>query len=469
MAGLIAYGTHIPHHRLRRSAISDALGGVAAAGTRSVASYDEDATSMGVEAARRAVRHLPAQTRPRRLLFATATPPYLEKTNANVVHAVLQLESDVLSIDVMGSVRSGVAALVLASESPMPTLAILTDIRTGLPGGSDERDGGDGAAAFVFGESGAAIADVLAHASTTEEFLDRWRVPGAPAARQWEERFGEHVYGPLADAAFSDALKQAGLTPSQVDVLVVAGSHTRAVRAFARNAGVEHVADDLTTRIGGAATAQPGLLLADSLDRATPGQVIVLVVLADGATTVVLRATEAISAGRSIPTVAAQVQAGDDSLAYATFLTWRGALIREPARRPDPTPPAAPPSMRTRSYKFGFVAHRCTRCGTVHLPAVRICIECRSLDMMERLPMADAVGTLATFTVDHLAFSPSPPVVSAVIDFDGGGRFSCELTDVNPDDVAIGDRVEMTFRRILTAGGIHNYFWKARPVAGGKA
>jgi hypothetical protein len=28
----------------------------------------------------------------------------------------------------------------------------------------------------------------------------------------------------------------------------------------------------------------------------------------------------------------------------------------------------------------------------------------------------------------------------------------------------VGTRVEMTFRRLYTAGGIHNYFWKARPV-----
>ena len=30
--------------------------------------------------------------------------------------------------------------------------------------------------------------------------------------------------------------------------------------------------------------------------------------------------------------------------------------------------------------------------------------------------------------------------------------------------VAIGDEVEMTFRRLFTADGVHNYFWKARPV-----
>jgi len=57
-------------------------------------------------------------------------------------------------------------------------------------------------------------------------------------------------------------------------------------------------------------------------------------------------------------------------------------------------------------------------------------------------------------------------VVAAVIDFEGGGRFQCELTDVDPTTVAIGDRVEMTFRRLYTADGVHNYFWKARPRGG---
>jgi uncharacterized OB-fold protein len=57
-------------------------------------------------------------------------------------------------------------------------------------------------------------------------------------------------------------------------------------------------------------------------------------------------------------------------------------------------------------------------------------------------------------------------VVAAVIDFDGGGRFQCGMTDVDPAAVKIGDRVEMTFRLVYTADGIHNYFWKARPVAG---
>ena len=85
-----------------------------------------------------------------------------------------------------------------------------------------------------------------------------------------------------------------------------------------------------------------------------------------------------------------------------------------------------------------------------------------AIDDMEPRPMADAAGTVVTFTVDRLAYSPSPPIVFAVVDFDGGGRLPVELTDCDADEIAIGVRVEMTFRRLFTADGIANYFWKAR-------
>ena len=81
--------------------------------------------------------------------------------------------------------------------------------------------------------------------------------------------------------------------------------------------------------------------------------------------------------------------------------------------------------------------------------------------------MADATGTIVTFTIDRLSYSPSPPIVFAVVDFDGGGRLPIELTDVDPGEVAIGGRVELTFRRLFTADGIANYFWKGRLVREG--
>ena len=459
--GLTGYGVYVPRHFISRSEIARALGGSGAPGARAVASYDEDTTSMGVEAARVALRNAP---RPDRLLFATTEPAYADKTNATLIHAALGLDPSSLAVDMVGSVRSGIGAVLLAIDSSTPTLVVLSDTRTGLPGGADEREGGDAAAALVFGGDGAVIANVLGYGSATDEFLERWRLPGAISSRVWEERFGEHVYLPLADAALTAAVNAAGVAPSDIDVLLVAGTQGRAVKAFASAAGGPGAVDDLVSSIGNSGAAHAGVLLADALDRAAPNRTIALVVLADGASALVLRTTEALATLRPRQPVRAQTGTGDDSLRYTTFLTWRGYLDREPARRPDPIGPAAPPSRRSTGYKHGFVGSTCAGCGTLHLPAVRVCVRCKELDRMTPTPMSDAQGRIVTYTVDRLAHSPSPPVVAAVVDFDGGGRFSCELADVDPANVAVGDRVEMTFRRLVTSGGVHNYFWKARKI-----
>jgi uncharacterized OB-fold protein len=191
--------------------------------------------------------------------------------------------------------------------------------------------------------------------------------------------------------------------------------------------------------------------------------VIVVASVSDGADVTVWRTTGALVAGRPAVPVSNLV-AGGGRVTYPTFLTWRGFLDREPPRRPDPQKPAAPPSFRAEAWKFGFTGSRCLACGVRYLPPQRVCLKCHAVDRMAPAPMADVPATIATFTVDRLAYSLSPPVVAVVIDFEGGGRFQCELTDVDPASVKIGDRVEMSFRRLITAEGVHNYFWKARPV-----
>jgi uncharacterized OB-fold protein len=194
--------------------------------------------------------------------------------------------------------------------------------------------------------------------------------------------------------------------------------------------------------------------------------------LADGADAFVLRTTDALPAAQAareasgVPTVAAQVAAGRDDVTYASFLTWRGQLRREPPRRPDPERPAAPTVHRSESWKYAFTGSRCLVCGFRHMPPTRACLSCHTIDQMQLERLADVPGTVATFTIDHLAFSQSPPVVGVIVDFDGGGRYRCEMTDVKASELSIGDRVEMTFRRVWTALGVHNYFWKARPVVG---
>ncbi len=468
MSGILAVGAYVPHYRLDRKAVAQALDVAGGAGTRAVASYDENTTSLAVEAARSGGHRLRGAARG--LYFATSDPGYLDKTNAATIHAALDLDPAVPAFDMVGSVRSAAGALRAALDARVPTLAVMADIRTGLPGGADERDGGDAAVAFLCGDGTKdqpVLAEPVATASRTSEFLDRWRLPGDNASRQWEERFGEHAYVPLGEAAVADALKQAGVTADALHAVIVAGPHGRANKRVAAAVGAKKAAlvDDLTSVIGNTGAAHAGLLLADALEKAGPDQLLMVVSLADGADVTLWRTTAAITSHKPMRPVAQQAKEGAP-VAYATFLTWRGFLKREPPRRPDPQAPESPAALRAEGWKYAFIGSKCQACGARHLPPQRVCVKCHAIDRMAAERMADVPARIATFTVDRLAFSLSPPVVVAVIDFDGGGRFQCEMTDVDPAAVKIGDRVEMTFRRLMTVGGVHNYFWKARPVRG---
>jgi hydroxymethylglutaryl-CoA synthase len=450
MRGIVGASGYIPRGRLDLSTIAAVAGTGGGRGVRSVASYDEDTTTMAVEAARLALRSAPA-ARPDALWFSTVTPAYVDKTNAAAIHAALRLDADVPALDLGGAQRSAVGALGIALAGTGTTLLASADLRTGLPGSGDEAAGGDAAAALIVGGD-EVIAEYIGGASMTEEFLDRWRTPGDGRSKVWEERYGETKYVALGERAWGEALKSAEVEADAVDRVIVTGLHGRAARSLGGRLG-QPVFEDLG--VGNTGAAHPALLLTAALEAASAGDVIALVALADGADVLLFRTTDAIGSWRPVRPVASQV-GGGSSIPYGKFLAWRGVLPVEPPRRPEPARVSASAAGRSEAWKFAFVGQRDPETGDPQLPP--------RPSGGDPVPMADVTGTVVTFTVDRLAYSPSPPIVFAVVDFDGGGRLPVELTDVSAEDVAIGDRVEMTFRRLATTDGIHNYFWKARPL-----
>jgi len=66
--------------------------------------------------------------------------------------------------------------------------------------------------------------------------------------------------------------------------------------------------------------------------------------------------------------------------------------------------------------------------------------------------------------LDYLAPTSDPPLVIAIVDFEGGGRMVSMMTDRDIDEIKVGMSVELTFRKLFTAKGVHNYYWKSMPV-----
>jgi 3-hydroxy-3-methylglutaryl CoA synthase/uncharacterized OB-fold protein len=466
MRGVISAAGYVPYRRLDRSEIAAFFGSGGARGTRAVASYDEDTTTMGQAAADLALRATPVE--PAAIWFATSAPAYLEKTNAAAIHAALRLDPAVPALDFGGAVRSGIGALRTALAGRGPTLVVAADTRDGLPTGVDEAAAGDGAAAVLVGDGadGPVLAEYLGGASRTLEITERWRAPDGTRSRAWEDRFGAHVLGPAVADAWSAALAGSGLDEtSGIDRVAVTGLNSRAVAAALKATGIDpgRLVDSLMDTVGNTATAHPALLLCSALEQAESGETIAVVALADGADVIILRATEAIAEHRPSAPVAAQIAAGGP-VSYGRFLAWRGMVEVEPPNRPAPNRPSSSAAQRRTGWKYGFAGSRDRSSGMVHLPPARVSEKGGAVDDTDPAPMAHVTGTVASYTVDRLAYSPSPPTVFAVVDFDGGGRAALELTDVDAGEVAVGMRVMPTFRRLYSVDEIHNYFWKVRPL-----
>ncbi|MFN8026652.1 MAG: hydroxymethylglutaryl-CoA synthase [Acidimicrobiia bacterium] len=423
MRGIVSSAAYLPYRRLDRTQIAPFVGQGGGKGTRTVASYDEDSTTMAVEAGRLALRGTGAV--PNQLLFGTTFPAYADKTNATAVHAALRLPHDSLALDLGASVRSAVGGLLLALEGTGTSLVVSADVRTGLPGSGEEAAGGDGAAALVVGDDNV-IAEFLGRASVSDEFVERWRQPGEQRTKVWDEKFSEINLVPLGVRAWNQALEAAGITANDVKAAAVSAPVARVAKSMGGKLDGVHVIDDLSATVGNTGAAQPALLLAALLEQAEPGQVVALVavVLADER---MCCCSGPPARWESYRPARADRRAGRGRWCAALRQVPRGgACCRWSLRRPEPGRISRPQSQRGRDWKFGFVGSKNPETGEIHMPPARVSSDGLRTDEMEPIAMADAVGTVVTFTIDRMAYSPSPPVVFAVVDFDGSGRLPIE-------------------------------------------
>ena len=437
--GITGWGWYIPRYQLDRSAMSSAFRMNSGRGSRSVAAYDEDSMTMAIESARRTLR---AESNINNLIFSTTHSPVLDKGNASSMAAV-----------------SGFGSLKFGLSQDGESLVMLSDLRYGRPGSDDEINGGDGAASFTFGENPVVeVVDVLSESSPV---MDRWRAEGELGTQVWDDRWSADQQTALMLQVTKSILEKNSLTEADLGSIVISSASVRSVATISSQVKASSLHSSEIDQFGFLGAADLGVRLAWTLENAKAGQYILVVLGADGADAMLLKTTQQLSSaqfGRELVGTVEQVD-------VPTYLTWRGLVSREAPRRPDPEAPSAPAAARNHDWKFAFIGSECTACGSRQLPPQRVCMSCGAIDKHRTCSMSSVKSTVKTFTVDRIAFSLSPPVVVGVIDFDGGGRFRCQLTEVTPDDVAVNDRMEMVYRLIsISSNGVRNYFWKARPV-----
>ncbi len=236
--------------------------------------------------------------------------------------------------------------------------------------------------------------------------------------------------------------------------------------AMARTLGLDprtQVQTPLFESVGNTGTAQALMMLTAALEEAKPRDRMLLANYGNGAEAFILEVTEFINKLKDRRSLKNYLKSKLALPSYEKYFHFRGIITTEPPRRPQ-LGSSAPVVWRDREAICRFHGVRCQNCGTVQFPPGKVCINCQTKEQFDKLRLSDKKAEIFSFTIDNVFPSPDAPTVLAIINFEGGGRMNCHLTDRDLNTVKVGMPVEMTFCRIHTAAGFYNYFWKARPV-----
>jgi hydroxymethylglutaryl-CoA synthase len=472
MAGITAAGAYIPIYRLKREEIGKMWGGRGGGGSKAVAAYDEDTITMAVAAVLDCLKRGGGGVNG--LSLATTTAPYREKLSAAVVATAADIPDECHTADFTDSLRSGTAALkaaldTVAAGSVKKVMVVAADSRQGAAKGAFEQALGDGAAALTIG-SEKVIAEVEGSYSLFNDFTDIWRLEDDKYPRSAEGRFIDDVgYLPTMQAAVAGLMKKYKLAVKDFVKVVYYASDARQHAALARRLKLEQsqVQDPLFNDIGNTGAAAGFLMLIAALEKAKTGDRIIFISYGDGADAFVLRVTDEIKKFQKNPVVS-NLLAGKMEVTYGQYATWRGLIQAEASTLPDRSQLSLQGRWRERKVIMALYGSKCKKCGTPQMVQIgqtpRICVNCQTKDEFEPYKFADKKAVLFTYAIDQLMPTLNPPGVNGVIDFEGGGRMICELTDCDINKMKVGMAVEMSFRKMFTNKGVINYFWKAKPA-----
>lgn len=484
MIGITAYGGYVPRLRLSLQAIGQANAWYAPQfagrkGTLAFGNWDEDSITMAVAAGRDCLGPDEDRSRVRGVLLASSTLPFAERLNAAVVAGALTLDENIQACDLGGTPRCALAALsqaaAMAQMGEGEVLVAAAESRRTRPGSAQELQYADGAAAMLVGTEGV-LAEYLGSGVVTANFIDHFRAVGEDVDYHWEERWvRDEGIAKLVPPAIAAALNRAGVAAGQVDHFIFPTSFRQMGASLARHCGIapEAVADNLLAAVGDTGGAHGLLVLAHVLERATPGQIILLAQFGSGAQAIVLRVTEAIRDFRPQRGVSRWIERGAEDHSYTRFLSFKGQLALERGMRGEQDKKTAlSTAWRHRTALQGLVAGRCEVTGSVHFPPSRLSYDNPPRQDTQRpYKLADRPAQILSWSAEYLSWHPSPPHHYGQIDFEGGGRILMDFTDLDVGEAATGQAMDMVFRikDIDDLRGFRRYFWKATPARDGQA
>jgi 3-hydroxy-3-methylglutaryl CoA synthase len=456
-------GAYAPLLRLDRGAAAKALKfsglGGRAAGFRAVAGWDEDALTLAVEAAR------PQHGHPDAVVFASTSAPFIERSHATLLVDALALDPRTRTNDVGGSRRCAVSAMLDALLGRGDVLVAAGEKRPATAGSSRHLSDGDGGAAVVVSDEGAAR--FVAHSSVSHDLVDIYASREHPEAYAYEERFvRETAIANVIAPAIKSALASAGIEARAVAFAAVHEPVAGSWRDIARATGVEaaNLASDVAQSIGDLGAAHALFAFALACAKAKPGDHVLVAGFGSGCDVLIF---EIVGPMPGAFEAAEAIRTGLAFNDYVRFLSLTGTLQLDWGVRSEFEQKAQATVLERHGRDMiGFVGGRDAK-GNVQFPKTRIPVrpDADGPEPWQDVRLADELATIVSVTADRLNFTPDPPFWFGLAQFDNGARVMMEFTDANASGFSVGDRVRMQLRIKShdSRRGFRTYFWKAAP------
>ncbi len=334
--GIVGYGVYVSKFRIKEGSME-----------RSVPFTDEDAVTAAVEAGKMALIHSGIDhTLVAKVYVGSESNPYAVKPIASKVAQVLKLGEEVKtdgiqSVDAVDtefackaatSMFKDAASLVYYPKADATyAMTIGTDNSQAAPreelGGELDLFVGYGGSAFIFGMHDI-IAEIEGWYSCTSDTPDFWRRDTESVPRHGGRFTGEPAYFKHVAKACEKLMKRLNLQPSDVDYFVSHQPNIRFPVRAAQKLGFKEEQYGLglkVSKFGNTYSGSSPIGLAAVLDRAKPGERIVIVSYGSGAGSDAysLLATKHIQEKRRRQNFTVQHQVENKAIEYVDYNTYR--------------------------------------------------------------------------------------------------------------------------------------------------